>query len=215
MGTPAAAPAQIQQGGTLNYAADQEPTGFNNNTSKDNRHRGGEHRHQHLSRSAFHLHPDFTVKMNDDFLDSAELTSEDPQTVVYKIKQNAVWSDGTPVTADDFIYLWENCNGTNKNNDVVSTTGYDHIESVTGSDSGKTVTIVYKNKFADWKSLFASAYILPAHYVEGAAGRLEHRARQEPGEDPLGRPVHGRVLHPGPEPDPDAQRQVLRDQGPP
>ena len=28
--------AQIQPGGTLNYAADQEPTGFNNNTSKDN-----------------------------------------------------------------------------------------------------------------------------------------------------------------------------------
>ena len=27
---------EVQQGGTLNYAADQEPTGFNNNTSKDN-----------------------------------------------------------------------------------------------------------------------------------------------------------------------------------
>jgi len=26
----------VQQGGSLNYAADQEPTGFNNNTSKDN-----------------------------------------------------------------------------------------------------------------------------------------------------------------------------------
>lgn len=26
----------IREGGTLSYAADQEPTGFNNNTSKDN-----------------------------------------------------------------------------------------------------------------------------------------------------------------------------------
>ena len=35
-GTPRGGSAQVQQGGTLNYAADQEPTGFNNNTSKDN-----------------------------------------------------------------------------------------------------------------------------------------------------------------------------------
>jgi ABC-type transport system substrate-binding protein len=26
---------------------------------------------------------------------SATQTSEDPQTIVYKIRQNAVWSDGT------------------------------------------------------------------------------------------------------------------------
>ena len=102
-------------------------------------------------------------------MDSAELTSEDPQTVVYKIKQNAVWSDGTPVSADDFIYWWENCNGTNKKADCVSTTGYEDIESVTGSDGGKTVTTVYKNKFADWKSLF-SQYIVPAHYTKAQPG---------------------------------------------
>ncbi len=120
----------VQQGGTLNYAADQEPTGFNHNTSKDNGTSVLEHHRSTCSRRPFHPHPDFTVKINDEFLDSAEQTSEDPQTVVYKIKQNAVWSDGTPVSADDFIYLWENCNGTNKDNDVASTTGYDQIESV-------------------------------------------------------------------------------------
>src|ERR671928_229814 len=40
----------------------------------------------------FHAQPDFTVKMDDAFLDSAEQTSEDPQTIVYKIKQEAIWS---------------------------------------------------------------------------------------------------------------------------
>jgi peptide/nickel transport system substrate-binding protein len=160
--------AQIQEGGTLSYAADQEQAGFNPNTSKDNLFA--------LSNivtgiypSVFNLHPDFTVKLNTDFMDSAELTTQDPQTVVYKIKQDAVWSDGTPVSADDFILWWENCNETDKKADCVSTTGYKDIESVTGSDGGKTVTTVYKNEFADWQSLF-SQYIIPSHYVKEQPG---------------------------------------------
>jgi peptide/nickel transport system substrate-binding protein len=162
--------AQVTDGGTLNYAADQEPTGFNNNTSKDN---GTSVANvvRNMFPVAFNLTPDFKVEMNADLLESAEQTSEDPQTVVYKIKPNAVWSDDTPVSADDFIYLWKNMNGTIKSNDVSGTTGYDQMESVTGSDNGKTVTVVYKTPFRDWKSVFASGtYILPSHYVEKQSG---------------------------------------------
>jgi oligopeptide transport system substrate-binding protein len=32
--------------------------------------------------------------------------SEDGRTWTFHIRQNAVWSDGTPVTADDFVYSW-------------------------------------------------------------------------------------------------------------
>jgi peptide/nickel transport system substrate-binding protein len=162
--------AQIQEGGTLNYAADQEPTGFNNNTSKDNG-TSVANVTRNVFPVAFNLTPDFKVEMNKDLLESAEQTSEDPQTVVYKIKQNAVWSDDTPISAKDFIYLWENSNGTKKDNDVAGTTGYDQMESVTGSDNDKTVTVVYKTPFRDWKSMFASGtYILPAHFMEKQPG---------------------------------------------
>src|SRR5215211_7838048 len=135
--------AQVKDGGTLNYAADQEPTGFNNNTSKDN----GTSVYNvviNVYPQPFHAQPDFTVKMDDALLDSAEQTSDDPQTVVYKIKQDAAWSDGTPLSADDFIYNWKQQNGTIKENDVATTTGYDQIKSVEGSDNGKTVTVVFK-----------------------------------------------------------------------
>ncbi|HEY4725478.1 MAG TPA: ABC transporter family substrate-binding protein, partial [Actinomycetota bacterium] len=160
----------VKQGGTLNYAADQEPTGFNNNTSKDN---GTSVTNivVNMYPVAFHLTPDFKVVMNQDLLDSATQTSENPQTIVYKIKQAAVWSDGTPVSANDFIYLWKNLNGTIKDNDVASTTGYDQVKSVTGSDNGKTVTVVMKSPFSDWQSLFGSGnFILPAHYMEKRPG---------------------------------------------
>jgi peptide/nickel transport system substrate-binding protein len=129
-------------------------------------------------------------------MDSAELTNEDPQTVVYKIKQNAVWSDGVPVTADDFIYWWENCNETNKEADCVSTTGYKDIESVKGSDNGKTVTTVYKNKFADWKSLF-SQYIIPAHYTKKRPGGWNTGLDKDPEKIPSAGPYVVESYTPG------------------
>jgi peptide/nickel transport system substrate-binding protein len=157
----------IREGGTLSYAADQEPTGFNNNTSKDN---GTSVLNVVINvfPPVFRLHPDYSVQLNQELMDSATQTSTDPQTIVYKIRQEAVWSDGTPVSADDFIYLWKNLNGSIRANDVSATTGYDQIERVTGSDGGKTVTVVFKTPFADWKSLFYG--LLPAHYMAKVPG---------------------------------------------
>ena len=173
--------AQVQPGGTLNYAADQEPTGFNNATSKDN---GTSVANIVINMypQAFHSQPDFTVKLNEEFLDSAEQTSTDPQTIVYKIKQNAIWSDDTPVSADDFIYFWENQNGSIKDNDVASTAGYDQIESVEGSDNGKTVTVVFKKPFADWQGLFSQ--ILPSHYIKDRPGGWNTGLDKEPEKIP-------------------------------
>jgi peptide/nickel transport system substrate-binding protein len=166
-GTSGGGNAQIKDGGTLNYAADQEPTGFNNNTSKDN----GTSVYNvviNIYPQPFHAQPDFTVKMDDALMDSAEQTSESPQTIVYKIKQDAVWSDGTPVSADDFIYNWKQQNGSIKDNDVASTTGFDQVKSVEGSDNGKTVTVIFKTPFADWKGMFTG--IVPAHYISKQPG---------------------------------------------
>ena len=56
--------------------------------------------------SVFRVHPDFSVQLDPTFMVSAELTSHDPQTITYQIRPEASWSDGTPITADDFIYLW-------------------------------------------------------------------------------------------------------------
>jgi peptide/nickel transport system substrate-binding protein len=157
----------IKQGGTVNFAAGSELTGFNINTAKDNS-TSLNNIVINLYPQVFHVQPDFTVKLDEHFMESAEQTSSDPQTIVYKIKQNAIWSDGTPVSADDFNYLWKNLNGTIKSNDISWSTGYDQIKSVTGSDNGKTVTVVFKTPFTDWKGLFTG--ILPSHYVKKQPG---------------------------------------------
>ncbi|MFL6115301.1 MAG: ABC transporter family substrate-binding protein [Catenulispora sp.] len=114
--------------------------------------------------------PDYSLKLNTDLMAGdpqfTAAAAGTPQKIVYKIQQNAKWSDGTPITADDFIYLWQTQNGTNPNIDVASTTGYSQVASVVGSDNGKTVTVTFKpdQPFSDWKSLFTS--LLPAHVAK-------------------------------------------------
>src|SRR6185312_13478806 len=117
-----------------------------------------------LTPSTYIFNPSYKVTMNSELLVSANETSTSPETVVYKIQPNAVWSDGTPINADDFIYNWQVQNGTDANIAAASTTGYQDIQSVTGSDNGKTVTTVYKTPFGDWKSLFINMY--PAHIAK-------------------------------------------------
>ena len=155
-GAGSTGPVTVKSGGEITYGSDQEPPGFNNNTSKDNN-TAVANIEAGILPSVFRIQPDNTLKLSSDVYVSAELTKSDPQTVVYKIRPEAVWNDGTPLSADDFIYLWENLNGSNPDNDAASTAGYEDIESVTGSDGGKTVTAVFKNKYPDWKALFSSA----------------------------------------------------------
>jgi peptide/nickel transport system substrate-binding protein len=169
--------ARIQQGGTLRFAAGDEPSGFNINTS-----RGLSTALQNivvnLYPSVFRTHPDLIVRLDQTFMDSAELTNQNPQTVTYKIKQNATWSDGTPVTADDFAYLWSSCNGKNQDIDCLSTVGYQDIRSVSGTGGDKTVTVVFKTPFADWRSLFTN--ILPSHYVKAQRGGWNSGLAKDP-----------------------------------
>src|SRR4029453_4427167 len=134
---------------------------FNINTSKDN---GTDVRNiiTNVYPSVFPTPPDLLPHLDTELMDGAELTAEQPQTVTYRIRGDAVWSDGTPISADDFRYLWEQQNGTIKGNDVASTAGYQDIGSVTGSPDGKTVTVRFERPYADWPGLFSD--LLPSHY---------------------------------------------------
>ena len=91
-----------------------------------------------------------------------------PETIVYTLNPKAVWADGVPITAKDFIYAWEQQRGdvTSDPNLVASTAGYRDIKSVKGSNKGRTVTVIFRQPFADWQMLFSN--LLPAHIMEKA-----------------------------------------------
>lgn len=161
---------KVKDGGSLTFASEKIPDGFNTNTSA-----GSVFDTQLILDPilpwAFNDQPDITVKMNTDLLDSAEQTSTSPQTIVYKIKQNASWSDGVPISAEDFMYNWQHQNGSNPKDDAANTVGYQDIDTVTGSDNGKTVTVKFKKSFGDWKALFTT--IFPKHYMDAHGGWID------------------------------------------
>lgn len=160
----AAAADELQDGGEITMAIEKDINSWNLLSTEGNVFETGMVLKEVLPYT-FYGTPDLNAAMNEDLLESAEQTSDDPLTIVYKIKQEAVWSDGTPITAEDFIYNWKVQNGTDcKDCATASTAGYDQVKSVTGSDDGKTVTVVFDRPFADWKQNWGSGGAMyPAH----------------------------------------------------
>ncbi|WP_433549059.1 ABC transporter family substrate-binding protein [Streptomyces sp. CA-294286] len=129
---------------------------------------------QILAPSAYVAFPDLRHHWNRDLLAAEpEIVSTEPQTIVYRIREEAVWNDGTPLTADDFLYTYRVQNGFDSPACKVSThAGYELLESVTASPDGRTVTAVFRKGeyFPDWQAMFS--YLHPAH-IAARHGDLE------------------------------------------
>jgi peptide/nickel transport system substrate-binding protein len=162
--------APAKSGGTATFALDEDVAGFNVLQANDNEFVLQEINDQ-IWPQAFLTPPKLTPTLNTDLLTSATVTSTSPQTVVYKINPKAVWSDGTPISAADFIYNWQANSGSSAYKDkggaaylAASTAGYNDIKSVTSSDGGKTATVVFTAPYSDWRALFSP--MIPAHIAQ-------------------------------------------------
>ncbi|MBV9140291.1 MAG: ABC transporter family substrate-binding protein [Pseudonocardiales bacterium] len=159
-----AEPSKLRQGGQLTFAIEKNVTNWNLLSNEGSVFENGEILKPVLPYT-FVTQPDLTVVMNTDLLDSVKVTNTNPETIVYTIKTNAVWSDGTPITAEDFRYNWEVQNGRDcPGCPVFTTSGYDQVQSVLGAEGGKTVTVRLTKPFTDWKQLWSGGSpIYPAH----------------------------------------------------
>jgi peptide/nickel transport system substrate-binding protein len=172
-GSSPSSTGSVKSGGTLTYALDEDVSGFNSLLEGDNEFVLTEMVDQTLPR-VFTVQPDLKPALNTQFVTSAKLTSTNPQTVVYQINPKAVWSDGVPIDASDFIYNWHAQSGNPAYKDVggkpflpAATSGYSQIKSITGSDGGKTVTVVFSQPYGDWQALFSqNTPLLPAHIAQ-------------------------------------------------
>src|SRR5687768_17169178 len=102
--------AQMQPGGTLTFAIEKNIPNWNLNSSEGNVFETGMAMKTMLPYT-FTTTPDLKQSLNESFLVSAEQTNTSPQTIVYQIRPEAVWNDGTPITADDFVFQWRTMNG--------------------------------------------------------------------------------------------------------
>ncbi|GAA3822696.1 ABC transporter family substrate-binding protein [Amycolatopsis tucumanensis] len=96
---------------------------------------------------------------------SAEVTSTDPFTVTYLIRQDASWSDGAPIAVEDFVYLAE---AMRDQPGVVQPAGYRLISNIQPSEGGKGVQVTFSEPYPGWQTLFSN--LLPQHLLKDAPG---------------------------------------------
>jgi peptide/nickel transport system substrate-binding protein len=148
--------SRIKQGGTMNYVQVSLCPQFNGGAAGGNL--------ADCSTAMGPLLPFYTyfdgngtLQVNKDYASSVKVSKvKGKQTVTYALNPKAVWTDGKSVTAADFISMWKAQNGSNKAFAVISTTGYDKIESVVQGKTKFDVIVTFKETYADWQPLFGA-----------------------------------------------------------
>ena len=94
-----------------------------------------------------------------------KLVKANPLTVTATLKKTAVWSDGKPITAADFIATYRTI--MNPAWDITSREGWEDIAKIT--PKGRSFTVVFKpgRAYAAWDALIGNQSLLPAHKVAG------------------------------------------------
>jgi len=87
--------------------------------------------------------------------------SPDGRVITLKLRDDIVWSDGKPITSEDFVFSYEMV--MNPKNTVASTFPYDKLEKVEAPDP-KTVVMTFKEPFAAWQATLWHG-LLPAHVL--------------------------------------------------
>ncbi|ROQ96049.1 peptide/nickel transport system substrate-binding protein [Streptomyces sp. 2132.2] len=116
---------------------------------------------------------------NPDYLEKAEVVEREPkQVVLYKLNQQAVWSDGREIGAADFVAQWRALNGKDSAYWTARNAGYDRIEKIERGKTDLEVKVTFAKPYTDWRSLFSPLYPkqvtgTPDAFNEGARGTLK------------------------------------------
>lgn len=150
-------------GGTIVFGAEQEPAIANPATGE-----GALGANAIVTlpvlQPLWRLTPDFEYELL--LLAEEPEITEDPFTVTYTVRDDAEWSDGTPITASDIEFTWEV--KTDPDLDIFNRSGYEDITEAEILDD-KSIRFTFEEPFAAWQTLFSSHAdtILPRHALEG------------------------------------------------
>lgn len=149
---------KVQQGGKLTWAISSQLANFNygqvDGTAGDGLFIIGA-----IMPQPFMTNAAGVPRINPDYLaGDPTLVTTPRQTVTYKLNPKAIWYDGTPITAADYIAQWKALSGTNPAFHISGSNGYDQIaDAVQGVDKYEVI-VTFKVPYADWKALFSPLY---------------------------------------------------------
>ncbi|MGX8277996.1 ABC transporter substrate-binding protein [Streptomyces sp. PBSH9] len=176
---PAAREA-VADGSTANWAVDALPATFNafqaDADSATTRITGA------LLPTLFPMDRTGQPKLNPDYLESAKVIEREPrQVVLYKLNQQAVWSDGREIGAPDFVAQWRALRGKDSAFWTARNSGYERIEKIERGADDLQVRVTFSKPYADWRSLFSPLYPKeitgsPDAFNDGARTTLKNTA---------------------------------------
>lgn len=149
--------AAVADGGTLRWAMDAMPATLNvfqaDADASTARIAGA------VLPSLFTIDHNGRPQLNPDYLESAKVVDREPkQVVLYKLDQQAVWSDGREIGAPDFVAQWQALRGKDSAFWTARNAGYERIEKIQRGANDLEVRVTFNKPYADWKSLFSPLY---------------------------------------------------------
>ncbi|MER7835540.1 ABC transporter family substrate-binding protein [Streptomyces sp. NPDC096040] len=147
----------VAEGGTLKWAVDAVPETLN--TFQADADAGTTRVAQAVLPSMFTIDATGRPVRNPDYLESAKVIETEPrQVVLYKLNQQAVWSDGREIGAADFAAQWRALSGKDSAYWTARNAGYDRIAKIERGANDLEVRVTFERPYADWKSLFSPLY---------------------------------------------------------
>jgi peptide/nickel transport system substrate-binding protein len=152
-------PANLRDGGNLRLALTDFPPNFNPLHIDGNTGDVNAVRRPTMPR-AFRISADGSATVNTDYFTSVELTSTNPQVVVYTINPKAVWSDGTPVTWEDIDSQIHATSGVDKAFAIAAPNGSERVAKVTRGVDDRQAVITFAKPYTEWRGMFAGSTML-------------------------------------------------------
>ncbi|MFF5495243.1 ABC transporter family substrate-binding protein [Streptomyces aquilus] len=147
----------VADGGTLRWAVDSVPDTLN--TFQSDADATTTRVAQAVLPSLYRLDANGRPQADADYLEKAEVVETEPrQVVLYKLNQQAVWSDGREIGAADFAAQWRALSGKDTAYWTARNAGYDRIEKIERGKNDLEVKVTFARPYADWKSLFSPLY---------------------------------------------------------
>jgi peptide/nickel transport system substrate-binding protein len=156
--------------GQVDYIVDGALDTYNTNTVGGAASAGAQAFARTLTGFGYHG-PDGQVVADHDF-GSISIVGGSPLVLDYQIADNAVYSDGKPVTCDDLVLTWAARSGRYSAFDAASQAGYVDITSIDCQPGQKKARVSFApdRNIVDYNQLFTATSIMPAHVIADELG---------------------------------------------
>jgi peptide/nickel transport system substrate-binding protein len=156
--------------GQVDYIVDGALDTYNTNTVSGAASAGAQAFARTLTGFGYHG-PDGQVVADHDF-GAISLVGGSPLVLDYQIADNAVYSDGKPVTCDDLVLTWAAQSGRYSAFDAASQAGYADVTAIDCQPGQKKARVSFApdRNIVDYNQLFTATAVLPSHVIADELG---------------------------------------------